>query len=89
MLNENCHKSRTNNVIDGKLGPVTKFEKRNTTTLKTFNDDVISANCDVIVILWIFGQFGAIRKPESGHIICKTYIFINSNFLSYNNWKEN
>ena len=47
------------------------------------------ANCDVIVIFLIYGQFGAIGKPDSRCIVCKTYIFINSNFLSYKNWKQN
>ena len=32
------------------LGPVTKFDKRNKTMLKKFDDDVMSENCDVIVI---------------------------------------
>ena len=62
-----------------KLGPVTKLDKRNKTTSKKFDDDVMSENCDVIVIFPIYGQFGAIRKPDSGRIVCKTYIFINSN----------
>ena len=48
-----------------KLGPVTKLDKRNKTTSKKFNDDFISANCDAIVIFPIYGQFGAIRKPDS------------------------
>ena len=39
----------------------------------------MTANCDVIVIFPIYSQFGAIRKPDSGGIVCKTYIFINSN----------
>ena len=47
------------------------------------------ANCDVSVIFPIFGQFGAIWKPDSGHMVYKTYIFINNNLLSYNNWKLN
>ena len=68
-----------------KLEPVTKFEKENTATSKKFNDDVILRICDVIVIFWINGQFGAIRKPHSGHIVCKTYNFINSNLLFYKN----
>ena len=34
---------------------------------------------DVIVIFPIYGQFGEIRKPDSGRIVCKTYIFIYSN----------
>ena len=54
-----------------------------------FDDDVMSEHCDVIVIFPIYGQFGAIRKPDSGRIVCKTYIFINSNLLSYKNWKQN
>ena len=43
-----------------KLGPVTKHDKRNKTTLKKFDDDVISANYEVTVIFPIYGQFGAI-----------------------------
>ena len=35
-----------------------------------------------------FFQFGAIRKPDSGYIVCRIYIFINSNLLSYKNWKQ-
>ena len=33
-----------------KLGPVTKLDKRNKTTSKKFDDDVMLENCDVIVI---------------------------------------
>ena len=65
-----------------KLGPVTKLDKRNKKNLKKFDDDVMPANCDVIVIFPIYGQFGTIRKPDSGCIVCKPYIFIN---LSYKN----
>ena len=49
----------------------------------------MSKNSDVIVIFPIYGQFGAIQKPDLGVIACKTYIFIISNFLSYGNWKQN
>ena len=65
-----------------KLGPVTKLDKRNTTTSKKFDDDVLLSNCEVFVIFPIHGQFGAIRKPDSRRMACKSYIFINSNFLS-------
>ena len=68
-----------------KLGQVTKLDKRNKTMSKKFDDDVMSENCDVITIFPIYGQFGAICRPDSGCILCKTYIFINSNFLSYRN----
>ena len=62
-------------------------EKQN--NVRKNDDDVMSLNCDVIVIFPIYGQFGAIRKPNSGRIVCKTYIIINSNLLSYKNWKHN
>ena len=68
-----------------KPGPVTKLDKSNKTTSKKFDIDVMSKNCDVIVIFWIFGQFGAIRRPDSGHRVCKSYVFSNSNLLSYKN----
>ena len=32
LINENCDNSRTSNVTDMKLGPVTKLDKRNTKT---------------------------------------------------------
>ena len=59
-----------------KLGPVTKLDKRNTRTSKKCDDYVRSANYDVIVVFWIYGQFGAIPKPDSGFVVRKTYIFI-------------
>ena len=68
-----------------KLGPVLKLDKRNKTMSKKFGDDVMSANCDVIGIFPIYGQFGAIQRPDSGRTICKIYIFINSSLLSYKN----
>ena len=54
-----------------KLGPVTRLDKRNKTTSKKFDNDLMSKNFDVIVIFSIYGQFGAIRKPDSGRIVCK------------------
>ena len=56
---------------------------------KKFDNDVMSENCDVIVIFPIYGQFGTIRTPESRLIIGKTYIFINSKLIFYKNWKKN
>ena len=67
------------------LGPVTKLDKRNRTTLKKFGEDVMSENSDVIVIFRIFGQFGAVPRPHSGHRVCKSYVFSNSNLLPYKN----
>ena len=70
-----------------KLGPVTKLDKKNKTTLKKIGDDVMYKNCDVIVLF--SDLFGAIRNLDSRRVVCKTYIFINSNLLSYKNWKQN
>ena len=47
-----------------KLGPVTKLDKKNKTASKKFYDDVMLKNYDVIVIFSIYGQFGAISKPD-------------------------
>ena len=47
----------------------------------------MSHSCDVIASLPIYGEFGAIWRPDSGRIVRKIYIFINSNLLSYNNSK--
>ena len=44
-------------------------------------------NCDAIAIFPIYGQFGAIRKLDSGRIVCKTYVFIRGKLLSYKKWK--
>ena len=65
-----------------KLGAETKLDERNKKLLKEIGDNVMPVNCDVIVIFSIYGQFGAIQKSDSGSIVCKTYIFNNSN-LSY------
>ena len=42
-------------------------------------------NCVIIVVFLIYGHFGAIRKPDSEWLVCKIYIFINKNLLSYKN----
>ena len=80
-----------------KLGPVTKLDKRNTSTSKNktkqkkqknkqttiFDVDLILTSCDVIVIFLIYGQFGAIWKLDSRGMVYNTYPIINGNLLSY------
>ena len=66
-----------------KLGPVTEPDERKTTTLKKIDDDVISANCDVIVYSPIYDQFETIRKPDSKCMVSNTCISINSNLVFY------
>ena len=78
-----------------KLGPVTKLDKRNMAMSKN-DDDVISANCDVIAFFPIYGQFPAIRKTYSGRTAYKTYILNNYILILilhlitiYKNYKQN
>ena len=85
LIKVNCHNSRTSDDIEMKLRPVTKLYRRNKTTSKKIDDDLMLVNFDVIVIFPIYEKFGAIRKPDSGCAVCKIYIFINSNLLSYKN----
>ena len=79
LIKENCHNSRTSDDIDMKLGPVTERDEKEKSNVKKTNDDVMSANCNVIIIFQIYGQFRAIRKPDPGRMVCKIYIIINSN----------
>ena len=62
------------------LRSLSKLEQRNTATSKKFDDDVMSANCDVIFIFPNQEQFGAIRKPDFGHTIL-TFSFILTFYL--------
>ena len=55
LLKENCHNSRTSDDIDIKLGPVTKLDKRNKIMSKNSDGDIMSENCDIIVIFQVFG----------------------------------
>ena len=68
-----------------KFEPVTKRDTKKKTTTKKFDEDIMSANFDVNVIFPILGQSGAIQKPDSRCIVCKTYIFKNTNLLFYKN----
>ena len=68
-----------------KLGPVTILDKRNTTTLKKIDHDVMSAICNAIIVFPIYGQSATIQKPNSGRMVYKTYIFNKNNLLSYKN----
>ena len=38
------------------------------------DDDVMSENCDVFAIFPIYGQFAAIRKPDSGPTVPKLIV---------------
>ena len=66
-----------------KLGPVTKLEETTKTTSKKIDYDVMSENCDVIFIFCMFREFGAFPRPDSGHRVCRSYVFSNINLFSY------
>ena len=55
LTNNNCHNSRPSADINMILELVTKLDKRNTTTSKKFDDDVVLGNYDVIMIFSIDG----------------------------------
>ena len=61
-----------------KLGPVTKTNKKITKkTPQKLDDEVMSTNCDVIVIFWFMANLGQSANRITD--FCKTYIFINRN----------
>ena len=64
LIKENCHNSRTSDDIDMKLGPETTFDERNKSTSKKIDNEVMSGNCDALVIsldLWPIWS-----NPEAG-----------------------
>ena len=64
LIKENCHNSRTSDDIEMKLGLVNKLDKASKATLKKIDVNVMSENCDVIVIFRIFGQFEAVQTQS-------------------------
>ena len=70
-----------------KLGPVTKLGKRNKTMSKKFT----VKSCQQIVTLSFsfYGQFEDLRKPDSGCVVCKTNILINSYLTKTENRTKN
>ena len=61
LIEKNCNNSKISDDIHMKLGLVIKLDNRNKTASKKFDDEVMSANCEVIVFFPIYGKFGAIR----------------------------
>ena len=90
LIKGNCHNSRTSGDIDMKFEPATKLDKRNKTTSK----NLTMTSCPKIVTSLLFFQFMAnleqsgipdCKRPDSAGTVCKLYISINSNLLSYKN----
>ena len=65
-----------------KLVSVIKLDKRN---VKKIEDDIMSANGEILVIFAIYGQFRAIRKSNSRRMVYNSYNFISIKLLSYKN----
>ena len=64
-------------------GPVTKIDKRNMAMSKKFDDDVMSANCEVILIFPIYGKFGAIHPVDNGTSNGRPYeVHFKSSFVT-------
>ena len=64
FINKNFPNSRTSYDTDINHGTVTKLDKRDTAIQKKIDDDIMSTNCDVLVIFLMYGQFGTIQKPD-------------------------
>ena len=62
LMKENCHNSRISNDIDMKLGPVTKFNKRNKTTSKNF---AMSSSQQIKMSLSFFPFMVNLEQSES------------------------
>ena len=62
LIKENCYNSRTSDDIDMKYGSVTKLDKRNKTTSKKFDDDVMSKN---LTSLSFFQFMANLEQSES------------------------
>ena len=78
LIKENRHNSRTDDDIDMKLE--LNFTRETKQHQKQIDHNIMSKNCDIIVIFPIYSQFGAIQKPASRHIVCKTYISLTVTF---------
>ena len=68
-----------------KLGRVTKLDKKNKATSKKFNNNLMSGNCNVMVSFGVFFPISAVRRPDSGHGVCRNYVFSKNNLCSYKN----
>ena len=50
--------------------PVIKIDKRKKTMSKKIDNDIMLADCNMIINFPIYGQFEAIWKPDFGRIVC-------------------
>ena len=84
LINKDCPNSRTSDVIDITLGPLTKLDKRNTKRSKKLTMISCQEILTALLFIQLIGQFGAIQKLNSKCIALYSSIFIN-NLLSNKN----
>ena len=89
FIKENCHHCRTSVDIDMKFGPVTKLDKGNKTTSKKLTLTSYRKIMTSLSFFRFLANLGAIQRLDSGHRVCKSYVFSNRNLLSYENSKQN
>ena len=88
LITENQQNFKFSDYIDVKLGQKNKTKlvqenlSRNLKQRQKVDNDVISTNCDTIVIFQIYGQLGAIQKQYFGTTVYKPYIFFKSSISS-------
>ena len=71
-----------------KIGPVTKLDKRNTTSKN--DDDVMSADSDIIAFFLIHAvKFAVTWKPESGCMVYKITFSLTITFYLTKTEKKN
>ena len=63
-----------------KFGPVTKLDKRNKKTSKKFDDDIMSGNCNVIVIFQFMDNLEQSESKIPDAISVKLTFSITANF---------
>ena len=68
---------------------LTRYLDQSLNLKREFDGDVVSENYDVIAFFQFKTNLGAIQKPDSRRIVCKTYFLINNSLLSYKNGKQN
>ena len=90
FIKENCYNSRTSDVLTWNFGPITKLDKKKKTASKK---SIMTSGWKIVTFLSFFQFMANMEQSGSripdGRVVCKTYIFIYSNILSYKNWKPN
>lgn len=88
LINKKCHKSRTINDTDVKIGPPCKLEKRNTNTswkLKIISCGNFVASSKLSDLEPIWGSSELVSRC----MVHDSWVYINNKLLPNSNWKWN